>query len=91
METKVLSYRIIIEPDTRAGTNEPGYAAYCPTLGLADGGDTVEEAIANMKKLIEFHLECLIHEKKPVHRDSEEEIVVTTKVHIRTDKNFHFA
>lgn len=91
MQTNVLNYRIILEPDKRTGTNEAGYAAYCPTLGLADGGDTIEEAIANMKKLIEFHLECLIKEKQPLPVDSEEEIVVTTKVHIPKDQNFSFA
>lgn len=91
METKALNYRIIIEPDTRTGTNEPGYSAYCATLGLGDGGDTIEEAIANIKKLIEFHLECLIKEKRPIPVDSDDEIVLTTKVHIKTDKSFSFA
>ena len=91
METNVLNYRIIIEPDTRTGAKEAGYAAYCPTLGLADGGDTIEEAIANMKKLIEFHLDCLIKEKQPLPVDSEEEIVVTAKVRIPKGKDFSFA
>lgn len=91
METKVLNYRITIEQDTRVGTNEPGYAAYCPTLGLADGGDTIEQAIENVKKLIAFHVECLVKEGKPVLVDSEEEMTLTTKVHVRVDHNFSFA
>lgn len=91
MDTKVLNYRIIVEPDTRTGTNEPGYSAYCPTLGLADGGDTIEETIANMKKLIAFHVECLIDEKQTIPVDSEEEIVVTAKVKIQTNGKFAFA
>lgn len=91
METKVLNYRITIEPDTRVGTNESGYAVYCQTLGLADGGDTIEEAIENIKKLIVFHIECLVKEKLLVPVDSEEEMVLTTKVRVRVDHNFSFA
>lgn len=49
MQTKVLNYRIIIEPDQETGTNKPGFTAYCPTLGIADDGDTVEEALKNIK------------------------------------------
>ncbi len=91
MEAKVLNYRIIIEPDKRIGTNEPGYAAYCPTLGLADGGDTIEEAIENIKKLITFHIECLAKDKQPIPVDNEEELVLTTRVHVRVDQNMSFA
>ncbi|OGG29215.1 hypothetical protein A2971_04605 [Candidatus Gottesmanbacteria bacterium RIFCSPLOWO2_01_FULL_46_21] len=91
METKVLNYRITIEPDTRVGTNESGYAAYCPTLGLADGGDTIEEAIKNIKKLIAFHIECLAKEKRSVPVDNEEEMVLTTNVRVRVDHKFSFA
>jgi len=57
METKVLNYRIIIEPDTRTGSNKSCYSGYCPTLGIADSGDTVEEAIANIKHGIEVWVE----------------------------------
>lgn len=91
METKVLNYRITIEPDTRTGANEPGYAAYCPTLGLADGGDTIEEAIENIKKLITFHIECLVKEGQAVPVDSQEQMTLTAKVRIRVDQNFSFA
>ena len=91
MQANILNYRIIIEPDKRTGTNEAGYAAYCPTLGLSDGGDTIEEAIANIKKLIEFHLDSLIKEKQPIPRDSDEEIVVMAKVRIPKDQDFSFA
>ncbi|OGG24629.1 hypothetical protein A3A79_05630 [Candidatus Gottesmanbacteria bacterium RIFCSPLOWO2_01_FULL_43_11b] len=91
METKILNYRIIIEPDKRIGTGEHGYAAYCPTLGLSDGGDTIEEAIENMKKLITFHIESLIEEKQPIPLDKEEEIIVTTKIRIPNHGKLSFA
>ncbi|PKL72433.1 hypothetical protein CVV26_01540 [Candidatus Kuenenbacteria bacterium HGW-Kuenenbacteria-1] len=43
---------------------------FCPVLGLADNGDTTEEAISNMEKLIKFHLECLAEEGEliPIER-----------------------
>jgi len=66
MKSKVLNYSIIIEPDTETGTNNPGFSAHCPALGIADDGDTVEEALANIKKTIEFHLECLAEEGKEI-------------------------
>ena len=43
MQTTILNYRVIVEPDTQTGTDKPGFTALCPTLGVADDGDTVEE------------------------------------------------
>ena len=91
VKTKVLNYRVIIEPDERTGTNEPGFSAYCPTLGLADGGDTIEETIDNMKSLIKFHVECLVKDGEEIPIDKDEEIIVTTKVEIKSDYPFVFA
>ena len=42
MQTKVLNYRIIITPDKQTGTSKPGYTALCPSLGVADDGDTID-------------------------------------------------
>jgi len=63
MKTTVLNYAILIEPDTETGTDKSGFTAYCPSLGIADDGDTIDEALAHMKKTIEFHLACLRDEK----------------------------
>ncbi len=59
MQTKLLNYHILVEPDERMGTDEPCYTSFCPILGLSESGDTAEEAVENMKKLILFHLESL--------------------------------
>lgn len=59
MKTTVLNYRIIVEADERTGTNKSCYTAYCPTLGVADGGDTVEEALKNVKGAIEAYVESV--------------------------------
>jgi len=64
MKYKKLNYLIIIGEDKRTGTGEFCYSVYCPSLGLVDSGDTVEEAKTNMEKLIAFHLECLAEEGK---------------------------
>lgn len=62
MAPKKINYNIIIEPDQRTGNKKPCFTAYCPSFGLADDGDTIEEAMENIKKLIRFHLECLLEE-----------------------------
>lgn len=66
MKSTILNYPVIIEPDIRTGSNKICYSALCPALDIADDGDTVEEAIANIKKTIEFHLECLVEEGKEI-------------------------
>ena len=66
METKILNYRIIIEPDTETGTEKPGFSASCPTLGIAADGDTIEEALKQIKSLIKFHLKCLAEEGESI-------------------------
>lgn len=54
------TYRLVIEKETSAGgKNRAVYNAYCPTLGLADWGATIDEAIAHITKLISFHIESL--------------------------------
>ena len=59
MEKIVGSFRVIIEPDERVGTNESCYTAYCPTLGIADDGDTIEEALASIKEGIKCYIGAL--------------------------------
>ncbi|MGB9706489.1 MAG: type II toxin-antitoxin system HicB family antitoxin [Microgenomates group bacterium] len=83
MQTKVLNYRVIIKPDKRTGTGESCFSALCPTLGIADDGDTFEEALNNLQKLIKFHLECLVKEKEEIPVDEpEKEIITTTKIEL---------
>lgn len=77
METKVLNYRIIIEPDERTGTNEPCFSAYCPTLGVADDGDTIDEAVINIKEAIQCRIEGLIADHEPVPMPDNEASLVT--------------
>lgn len=59
MQKVVRNYRIIIKPDIYPDSKKPCYSAFVPTLGLADYGGNVEEAVKNMSSLIKFHLESL--------------------------------
>ncbi len=36
---------------------EKGYVSKCPELGVASAGDTVEEALKNLREAIELYLE----------------------------------
>jgi len=63
---KDLTYRVVVEPDKRVGARQQCFTAYCPTLGLADDGDTLEEALKNVKALIKFHVESLAAEGEEI-------------------------
>jgi len=73
----ILDYRLVVKPDKRSGSNRPCFVAYCPTLGVADDGDTIEEALENIRKTIIFHLKCLQEEGKEVPLDNPSEELVT--------------
>lgn len=73
---KILSYRIILEPE-KIG-KKTVYNAFCPTLGIADYGDTIEEALAHMKEGIELALEVAQDEKGEIEADNIEEQVITS-------------
>ena len=78
MQTTVLNYRIIVEPDTQTGTGKSGYTAYAPSLGVADDGATIEEAISNVRGAIEAFVASLIEDGQIVPSDRPERDFVTT-------------
>jgi len=78
MRTKVLNYRIIVSPYTQTGTDKAGFTALCPTLGVADDGDTVEEALENVKRAIKAYIDSLVEDKEPVPVDQPQQDIVTT-------------
>lgn len=82
MEKKVLNYRIIIEPE-KYENGSTVYVAYCPTLGVSDYGDTVEEVLKSIKDGIELAIDCLVKEKREVPLDHvDEQIITSTKINI---------
>ncbi len=78
-----LDYRVVIKPDRRTGSGRHCYVATCPTLGIADDGDTVEKALKNIRGTIAFHLKCLQEEGKKIPVDNpHEKLVTSTQVQI---------
>lgn len=81
MQTKVLNYRIIIEPEKQG--KKTVYNAYCPTLGVADYGNSIDDSIKNIKSLIKFHIESLLEEGLGVPQENTtKEIITSTTVSI---------
>lgn len=81
METKVLNYRIIIEPE-KYPDGSLVYNAYCPTLDLADYGDTIEQALASIKEAIELRLEVLRKEGEEIPVDLPNGLVTHLSVEV---------
>ena len=77
MQTDILNYHIIVKPDVETGTGKPGFTAYCPTLGVADGGDTVEEAISNVKEAIKAYVASLKADGASVPTDNPNQDILT--------------
>lgn len=90
MKTTVLNYRVIVSPDKQTGTGKYGFIALCPTLGVADDGDTVEEALKNIRGAIEAYVEVLVADKHAVPVDEPTRDIVTT-TQIQVSGNFQFA
>lgn len=76
MEKRILNYRVIIEPE-KIG-KKTAYNAYCPSLGVADYGDTVEKALESIKEGIQLAVECLIEDKQDIPMDNIDEQLITS-------------
>ncbi len=62
MEKKILNFTVILEPDTSGG-----YVVSCPELpGCYSQGETVEEALENIKEAILLTLEDLAESREPI-------------------------
>ena len=82
MEKQLLNYRIIIDKETYPDSSLV-YVAHCPTLGISDYGDTVEDVIKSIKEGIELAVESLSKEKQEVPIDNiDDQIITSTKVYV---------
>lgn len=77
MEKDVLNYRIIIEKE-RYEDGTIVYTASCPTLGVYDYGDTIEEVLTSIKDGITLAVETLAKEKKEIPLDRIDEQIITS-------------
>lgn len=71
-------YRLVIEKEQARNKKRAVYNAYCPALGLADFGSTIDSAVANITKLISFHIESLVELGHPVPDERDATTVVTS-------------
>lgn len=78
VQRKVLNYRVIIEAEKTG--RKTVYNAYCPTLGVADYGNSIDEVLESIKDGIELALEYLRDEDKEIPVDSPKAMVVTAEV-----------
>lgn len=92
METKVLNYRIIVEPDVLTGSDKPCFLAYAPTLDVADNGITIEDALKNIQEAIECRIAALIADGAPVPpEDTLGATVVVTATSVEIPKRYPVA
>ena len=55
-------YTVVLEPET-----DGGYHVFCPALpGCHSQGDSLDEAMANIREAIELYLESLAAHNEPV-------------------------
>jgi predicted RNase H-like HicB family nuclease len=76
MQRTLLNYRIIIEPEVRG--KKTVYSAYCPTLGVADYGDSIDEVLKSIKYGLDLAVESLVEAGKEIPIDEPEKQMVTS-------------
>ena len=70
-----MKVNIVIEKD------QYGYYAYCPELkGCHSQGESLEEALSNIKEAIELYLETLSPEEKQLYLSKE---ILTTSMEVQ--------
>jgi predicted RNase H-like HicB family nuclease len=64
--------QIVITPD-----EDGGYVVECPSLpGCYSQGDTLDEAIANIREAIELYIEVLQEENRPIPEDKLDRVLM---------------
>ena len=72
----VYDFKVLLEPDEEAG----GYVVTCPTLpGCYSQGETVEEALTNIREAIEVCLEDMADLGEPIP-DSAKTLIGTVLI-----------
>jgi predicted RNase H-like HicB family nuclease len=91
MQKNVLNYRIIIEKE-KYEDGSSVYVAYCPSFGISDYGDTVEDVLASIKDGVQLAVESLAKEGKDVPVDHvEDQLITSTKINIPSGVKISFA
>lgn len=80
MQTRVLNYRIIIEPEKQG--KKTVYNAYCPTLKVADYGNSIDQVLDSIKDGIDLAVESLVKEGKAIPVDATKELIATAQIKV---------
>ena len=72
---KYLGFTVVVIPE------QGQFASWCPELEIASQGDTVDEAIANIKEALELRIEGL-SEKQLKEIKKHKSIMTTVKIPI---------
>jgi predicted RNase H-like HicB family nuclease len=73
---KTYTFRVVVEPD------EDRWFAYCPVLehkGGATWGYTKEEALKNIREVVEMTIESMIEHGEPIPEEPETEVKVSSE------------
>lgn len=90
MQTQVLTYRIIVEPEKQG--KKTVYNAYCPTLDVADYGNSIDEVLESIKDGIGLALDHLVKQGKQVPVDTTEKgMIATAQVNAPAGAKLSFA
>lgn len=74
---RILGFSVVIIPENGS------YSAWTPDLDVASQGDTVEEAIANVREAIELHWECLSEEeRKEIEKKRGQQLITTIQIQV---------
>lgn len=76
VKMKTYVFRVVVEPD------EDRWFAYCPALeekGGATWGDTRQEALKNIKEVIEMTTESMIEHGEPIPEQPKKEVKVSSE------------
>lgn len=72
MSVQKYQRQVIIEPDETGG-----YVVSCPSLpGCHSQGETIDEALANIREAIELYIEVLLEDGLPVPEDTLDRLLV---------------
>ena len=84
---KTYVFRVVVEPD------EDRWQAYCPALekyGAATWGYTQEEALKNIKEVVEMVIGELVEDKEPIPDEPKEEVSIFSEPQVAvTIQNAH--
>jgi len=72
---KLLGFSVVVFPE--AGS----FSAWCPDLDVASQGDSLDEAIANLREALELHLECMTpNELKEIRGRQGTKLITTLEI-----------